>query len=171
MTAEEFLHHLGGVRSRGPGKWSAQCPAHTDKSPSLSIREVGDRILLHCFSGCKPEEIVAALGLEMRDLFTDSPLPRGQRPAPKPQKIDLAQAAFHLEMAALDWRLRADSVLQGVDDFNGEGLSDDDRDRLLDAVSFAFESRTHAELLEQAADEFRLLAFEEKKGECHAAQC
>lgn len=50
--------------------WTARCPAHDDERPSLSVAEGADgRCLLHCFAGCKLEDIVAALGLQMEDLF------------------------------------------------------------------------------------------------------
>ena len=40
------------------------CPAHEDRTPSLSISEGEDRkILLHCFAGCSFEEIISAAGL------------------------------------------------------------------------------------------------------------
>ena len=40
------------------------CPAHDDKNPSLSITETkGGKLLLHCFSGCSFDEIIAAAGL------------------------------------------------------------------------------------------------------------
>jgi hypothetical protein len=50
--------------------WSARCPAHEDRQASLSIAE-GDagRVLLKCHAGCDHKKIVAALGLEERDLF------------------------------------------------------------------------------------------------------
>src|SRR5580658_345522 len=55
------------------GSWSSKCPAHDDSSPSLSINLAGDgRLLLHCFAGCRVEDIVETLGLQMRDLFPDS---------------------------------------------------------------------------------------------------
>ena len=73
MTMEAFLDRLDGVRPRGGDKWSAKCPAHVDKSPSLSVRE-GDRgILVHCFSGCPIEDICTALNLRVCDLFHDAP--------------------------------------------------------------------------------------------------
>ena len=54
----------------GEGTWQAHCPAHDDRSPSLSIREAEDgRVLLHDFGGCESEAVAAALGLAMRDLF------------------------------------------------------------------------------------------------------
>lgn len=42
----------------------ARCPAHDDRSPSLSVSEVsGGKILVHCFTGCSFESIKTALGL------------------------------------------------------------------------------------------------------------
>ncbi len=71
MTADPLLARLHGVRKSGDG-WSARCPAHDDRQNSLSVNSGDDgRILLHCFAGCRPEGIVAALGLEMKDLFPD----------------------------------------------------------------------------------------------------
>ena len=64
MDVYEFIAHLDGVRQTGKGRWVARCPSHADKSPSLAISQ-GDRvpILLHCFAGCRFEEILAAVGL------------------------------------------------------------------------------------------------------------
>lgn len=169
MTSTSFLSQLHGVRSRAHGKWSACCPAHADKSPSLSIREVDGKVLFHCFAGCQPEEIVGALGLEMRDLFTDTPTCRGQRPAPKPQKLDLVDVAFRFEMAALDRRLRAERVLTAVAGFNTDALSDSRRDRLMKAIARAYDDQERAEFLETVADDFRMKAFHERT-EQHAAQ-
>jgi 5S rRNA maturation endonuclease (ribonuclease M5) len=48
----------------------ARCPAHDDHNPSLSFAEGDDgRALIKCHAGCETEEVVEALGLEMRDLF------------------------------------------------------------------------------------------------------
>jgi hypothetical protein len=48
----------------------AQCPAHEDKHPSLSIRELSDgRVLVHCFAGCNSEPVLAAIALEFADLY------------------------------------------------------------------------------------------------------
>jgi len=70
MTAADFLSRLpGGFRETGRGQWQAKCPAHADKNPSLSIREAEDRILINCLARCKPEHVMAALGLSMADLF------------------------------------------------------------------------------------------------------
>lgn len=70
---EGLLSHLDKVRQTGPGRWSALCPAHDDKAPSLSIRELNDgRVLLHCFAGCNVHEVLSSIGLEMDALFPSS---------------------------------------------------------------------------------------------------
>ena len=67
---DRMLHRLEKVKSTGPGKWQALCPAHDDKRPSLSIKEADDhKVLLKCWSGCGAAEIVNALGLSLADLF------------------------------------------------------------------------------------------------------
>jgi len=56
-------------RQRGED-YSAKCPAHEDRSPSLSVATGdGGKVLLHCFAGCSHVDIVAALELRQSDLF------------------------------------------------------------------------------------------------------
>ena len=65
-----ILPLLRKVRQRQIGQWSACCPAHSDRSPSLSVREASDSaVLLQCFAGCSTSEITAALGLDLSNLF------------------------------------------------------------------------------------------------------
>jgi hypothetical protein len=68
---DQLLNRLEHVKKTGQGKWLARCPAHADRSPSLAIKEVNDRILLHCFAGCGVTEVLGAVGLTMTDLFPD----------------------------------------------------------------------------------------------------
>lgn len=64
------LSRLEGVRLSGRG-YSARCPAHDDRAPSLSVAEGnGGRVLVKCHKGCPAESVVAAAGLSMSDLFT-----------------------------------------------------------------------------------------------------
>ena len=53
------------------GKFRALCPAHPDKTPSLSgtLNERGDRVLIHCHAGCSAHAVVEAKDLSMADLF------------------------------------------------------------------------------------------------------
>ena len=70
MTAATLLRNLEEVRETAPGQWLARCPAHEDRRPRLSIRELDDcTLLIKCFAGCAAPDIVAAVGLELRDLF------------------------------------------------------------------------------------------------------
>jgi putative DNA primase/helicase len=51
------------------GRWGAngglcRCPAHDDRTPSLSVRPGRTRLLLHCFAGCTVEQVLRALERE-----------------------------------------------------------------------------------------------------------
>jgi hypothetical protein len=61
------------VRQDKPNHAMAQCPAHEDGNPSLSITDVGGEILLHCFAGCTNTDIAAALGWQLGELLYDDP--------------------------------------------------------------------------------------------------
>jgi len=70
VSADTLLSRLESVRPTGNGKWIARCPAHKDRSPSLSIKTTdSETLLLHCHAGCAPAEVVGAIGLGMSDLF------------------------------------------------------------------------------------------------------
>lgn len=69
-TITRILDRLEGVRQTSEARWLARCPAHQDKSPSLSLQERDDgRILMHCFAGCDTEDVLTAVGLTFSDLF------------------------------------------------------------------------------------------------------
>jgi hypothetical protein len=80
-----LLAALVGVRKVGDG-WTACCPAHEDRRPSLSINEGEDgRALVKCHAGCSFEAIVEAAGLTVRDLKPDRDGPAPNRNGkPKP---------------------------------------------------------------------------------------
>ena len=64
-----LLDKLQKVKQTGRDTWSACCPAHADRSPSLALKELPDgKILIKCWAGCTAPEIVEAVGLRMRDL-------------------------------------------------------------------------------------------------------
>lgn len=65
-----ILSRLDGVRETGRGQYLARCPAHDDGKPSLSIRESqSGSVLCFCFAACPTADVLAAIGLEMADLF------------------------------------------------------------------------------------------------------
>jgi hypothetical protein len=66
---ENLISRLDKVKGRN-GSWTARCPAHADKGPSLAVREGEDgRVLLHCFAGCQTANVLGAIGMDMTDLF------------------------------------------------------------------------------------------------------
>lgn len=75
-AAAKLLDRLDRVQARGKGQWYASCPTeahkHGDRSRGLSVRETSDgTVLIHCFAGCSPAEILEAVNLELRDLFPE----------------------------------------------------------------------------------------------------
>ena len=58
---------------RSPREWMVRCPAHGDRTPSLSIKRGADRWLLHCHAGCETSDVLRALGLEWQALMSPSP--------------------------------------------------------------------------------------------------
>jgi Mrp family chromosome partitioning ATPase len=76
MTLTELLNKLKGARRSGDG-WVALCPAHDDRTASLSVSERNGRLLLHCHAGCPAEAVLKSLGLGMADLFTGPPTKNG----------------------------------------------------------------------------------------------
>jgi len=69
MTIDQILPRFPDSKKTNSG-WSGCCPAHDDKTPSLSIKGGDDGgVVLHCHAGCKPEAVVAAVGLTMADLM------------------------------------------------------------------------------------------------------
>ena len=60
MRAEAITRTLGGQWHGSYG--TARCPAHDDRSPSLSLKDGRDgEMLLHCFAGCEFHRIRDAL--------------------------------------------------------------------------------------------------------------
>ena len=86
-SIDALLAQLSGVRKSGSG-WTARCPAHEDRNPSLSLRLADSgRLLLHCFAGCSFDEIRPFLGLAgVKEAPRRERLypPSGSSPAPDP---------------------------------------------------------------------------------------
>lgn len=98
MSAADLLSRLEAVRETGANRWIAKCPAHDDRSPSLSIRETADgTVLLRCFTGCAAVDVVRSVGLELRDLFPRQADHRG-RPLPKRKRSFLDTRAALLSV-------------------------------------------------------------------------
>ena len=87
MTLQDFLSHLQGVKGSGT-QYSACCPAHGDTHQSLSVSVGKDgRVLLKCHAGCSTEDIVWAMGIQMKDLFVDITPEQAFQKQGKPQVV------------------------------------------------------------------------------------
>lgn len=70
MDVNDLVARLEKAKRTSRDSWLACCPAHGDRTPSLTVRGLDDgRILIHCFSGCGAADVMAAIGLETADLF------------------------------------------------------------------------------------------------------
>lgn len=63
------LEHRGLKVKISGSRAQAQCPAHDDENPSLSVRHIEGQALTHCFAGCDYVDVLAALNLTARDLY------------------------------------------------------------------------------------------------------
>ena len=133
MTIESFISRLDGVKETGQGKYVARCPAHDDKSPSLSIKECGDgRILIHDFAGCETEDVLAAVGMTFSDIMPERLTSRvGNEHCYKPmrQPFDARQV-----LATLDHESLVVAII-GTDVLEHKELDNETCDRLGVAVN------------------------------------
>ena len=131
-----LLDRLEGVRETGPSRWIAKCPSHDDSSPSLAIRELDDgRILLHDFGFCHVSDVLAALGMEMTDLFPER---LGHHLPPTHSRIPAREL-----LALIDHETLTVGLIVG--DFMDTGSLDEPSwQRLSTAVSRIGKARDHA---------------------------
>ena len=103
-----LLSRLHGVKKiKGSDKWVALCPAHDDKTPSLSIRQLEDsRILINCWSGgCGAIDILNSIDLNFQHLMPDDAISyRGIRGKTKNERLAIAESI--LEMLPL-WQAKS----------------------------------------------------------------
>ncbi len=124
MSANTLLLHLTGIKETGAGRYLACCPAHSDKRPSLAIRELDDeRVLIHCFAGCSVEEVLHAVGLELDALYPEKLIGHCLHPERRPFSArDILEAVGN---EALIVSVAASTIARG------ETLVEDDRKRLM----------------------------------------
>jgi hypothetical protein len=96
-----LLSRLSRVRRTGPNSWLACCPAHADRTPSMTVKVVEDgRILVHDFGGCGAADAMAAIGLSLSDLFPQ-PLYHRAKPVSHPFTAQDALRALRREAAVV----------------------------------------------------------------------
>jgi hypothetical protein len=127
-SIELLLSRLEKVRKAGAG-YTARCPAHEDRTASLSVGAGADgKVLIKCFAGCPIGDVLGAIGMVVADLF-----PR--------RLVDASpEARRHLQGLALRSRIQAAAsvldhesgvVLIAASDLHqGRMLTNADHDRL-----------------------------------------
>ncbi len=97
---DTVLARLKKVKPQGKAGWKALCPAHNDRTPSLSISETADHtVLLKCWTGCTAVAIVHAIDLELCDLF---PSHKSAVPGPSKAAVDHERAIYLIGQSSLD---------------------------------------------------------------------
>jgi hypothetical protein len=110
MNAAEIADALGGgngkkARRIGKNAFVAICPAHEDRTPSLSLSEIDGLTLWHCHAGCSQGEVRDALSARGLLPRAGEAVQRGkERPAAKPaQQKQPPDEARHVFAQAI-WR-------------------------------------------------------------------
>ena len=95
---EPLLSRLVGVKRVSDHRWIARCPAHDDRSPSLSLAVRDGTPLIHCFAGCAATDVLAAVGITWKEILPDDD--RYRRPISRVVEIAerRARAESYLEL-------------------------------------------------------------------------
>lgn len=127
---ELVLQRLDGhkLREHGRDRWRACCPAHGGSNPSALSVGVGDDgcVLLKCWQGCSVDQVAAALGLDLSDLFPPRPDAAGAGRGPiKRRRLLTASQALEL----LDSEITL-AIVCAADMAEGKALDEATRERL-----------------------------------------
>lgn len=86
-----LVERLGGRWSGGGGV--CRCPAHDDRTPSLSVRPGQSRLLLHCFAGCAAEDVLRELQAQgLMQASSAEPFALNR----EPRRFELSAAALRI---------------------------------------------------------------------------
>jgi len=152
----EFLSCLEGVNATPKG-YVACCPAHDDARPSLSIREADDRLLVHCWAGCRTIDVLVAVGLVFPDLFLDSVgrKERHHRNGPRqPERLprwywDWRSQCAELERCIQVKREHAEAMLSATHGLDVNALTAAEFDEVMDLVVRAYDWLERCERLDE----------------------
>jgi hypothetical protein len=120
-----LLSRLDRPTQSGRDRWRCACPVCGERNRSTLSVGIGDNgcVLVKCFkSGCSPNEIAAAVGLDLEDLFP--PRESSSRPLQRPRLMTHAQALGLLEFESLLVVVAANNLA------HGHALTPDDLARL-----------------------------------------
>jgi len=103
MTTEDVAKLFERPHREGK-KYRARCPVHKSRGSTLAIYPDKDKTGIHCFAGCKTDDILAAVGLTFKDLYYQS---RIQTPATRRRSMLFKRLEAWEKILALADSLRA----------------------------------------------------------------
>jgi Toprim-like len=77
MSARAYRRLIDALEAHGStgrdhgARAQYHCPSHEDGTPSLSITDAADRVLVCCRAGCDSIDVLEAIGLDWPDLFDE----------------------------------------------------------------------------------------------------
>ncbi len=127
-----LLTRLANVHASGSG-WRADCPCGHRSKGSLSVAASDSgAVLLHCFSGCTPHDVLACFGLDVGNLFPErisDPSPEARKAARETFRRNAWSSA--LSVLARESRI---ALIAVRDVLAGRALRADDAERLALAI-------------------------------------
>lgn len=133
MSLDVLLARLEKVRKSGAG-YTARCPAHSDRSASLSVTEKeGGKVMVHCFALCPTPDVLAAVGLEMKDLFPKRLEAADSRDRDQVRRQMSQSHQWGAALEVLDWEATVVNIA-AEDIAQGKAFTDEDRARLDQAI-------------------------------------
>lgn len=119
MNAEFIARNLQKPSGSGT-RWTACCPAHDDKNPSLSLRDEGDLVLWRCHAGCTQDAVrqeLKRLGLLEQPNYTWSPPANMQQQ----ETLEDARKAEIVRKILAECKLAANSIVEKY--LNSRGIN------------------------------------------------
>ncbi len=174
MKLAEFLPYLQGVETTPKGN-VACCPAHDDRHPSLVVKETDDRLLIHCWAGCRTTDVLAAMGLDYPDLFLESRTTKRTRRVPgkrQPEPIlhddwDWRKTCAELERTIQAKREHHEAILAATHGLNIHQLTPEQFDEVMTYVGQAYSWLDCCERLDDTVCLLQgTLRDEEEQAEC-----
>lgn len=130
VSAQPLLDRLDRVRKSGKG-WMARCPAHDDRTASLSITEAPDKVLVRCFAQCRTDDVLGAVGLAFKDLFPPRHWPESPEER-RQHRRHMREVAYLAALGVLPLEVKVVQLAARLI-LSGESLEWDDYARLVQA--------------------------------------
>jgi len=109
MNIEDIFNYFDKSQWRDTAhtKFKSICPTHDDRSPSLVVRQHPTKsgyLQMQCLAGCESLDVLAAVGLSIKDLYLDSNFSPAQKTNYSRKKIfkDM-QIIVSRELFVLTW--------------------------------------------------------------------